>query len=246
MATKYLSLYFCLKYDSHREQQTKMNNFGYIQEYYESIIKHRLDCIIIYDAMNDEFIKKYSNENIKFYKQLSMNDMCIHDGRFIYFLEYIQNNKDTKYFLLSDISDVVIINPIEKIIDINDEILYVSKENQNILDNEWFSNKFTKHKTINDYKKISDYKNIFDNKVMLNCGVIFGHRNILIEFLTHFVTLLIDIYKYHNDDISYPLDMFVVNYTSYKYFNSRLYDGELLTTIFGSNIYDTTKCIKHK
>ena len=56
---KYLAAYLTSKYNYHRDVQHKSDNFEYIKEYYQSIVKLNLNAVIIVDDSSDEFIQKY-------------------------------------------------------------------------------------------------------------------------------------------------------------------------------------------
>lgn len=291
MRIKYLSAYLCSQYDYHKKTALSSDNFDYIKSYYESIVDLDLEAVIIVDNISDDFIKKYSNKNVTFYRQprnISHDHMQLHDIRFVYFMDYIIRDKcidgltvgtidgNDYYYMISDVSDVVILNPVQNIINIDPHTLYVGTENQNLLDNTWFNHKFF-NKSVNQWlinnPSVSDYQEVFVDRVILNCGIIFGCRELLIEFLNRFVELSLDIYGFaesfpQNISLSivpketslltqtdchpqmgthrYPIDMFVVNYVSYKYYGGVVYDGGLLNTRFGAYLFDTTKCVKHK
>lgn len=262
MKITYIAAYLSSKYDHFKNTQQQSDNFEYIRQYYESIVKLKLNCVIIVDNISDEFIKKYSNEYVSFYKPITKlkwdNIMHIHDLRFFYFLEYMIQDKTSSHFMLTDISDVTIINPIENIIDINDYTIYVSKENENILINEWFIKTFINGSFVVGSNMVNDFIPLFYNKIMLNCGIIFGHKELLITFLSQLTGIMNCIYKqfinFHSININdkniitlnSPLDMFLTNYIIYKYYLKELYGGNLLHTKFGHYMDDVTKCIKHK
>jgi len=247
--TKYIAAYLSLLRDLHKNIQLEPNSFEYIKNYYDSIIILDLTSIIVVDDASDEFISHYANRNVSFYKiqheldlDIMLNIKHLHDLRFVYFLELIIKDTTTDYFMLTDISDVVIINPIQNIIDIDNNTIYVGKENQNISENIWFNDTYSK---LMNTSTFGDTKQVFRDKTLLNCGILFGHRDILIDFLTTMTKLMIDIYQNDVIDIvNKPIDMFLVNYVGYKYFD--IYDGSLLNTSFAQNEYDTTKCVKHK
>jgi hypothetical protein len=248
---RYISAYLCSKYDHHRKTQVSDDDFGYIEEYYNQIIRLNLKADILVDLISNSFIKRYANQNIRFCKSSLSSDFWEkshpHDIRFMYFLEHIMLNPNIEYLMLSDIRDVVVLNPIEKIIQINPTTLFVGTENEKILENKWFHH----YLQLPCFEQYPDYRIIFENKTILNCGTIFGHRNMLIKLLTQLVGMMLNIYCANNqssDDIPppNPIDMFCLNYIVYKYYQNNLYCGDLFNTRFGAYIYDMTKVIKHK
>ena len=235
-----LSAYLCIDKDYHKDIKISKNNYDYIKEYYESILKHNLDATIIVDDMSINFMKKFTTDKINFYNVKPKNNkMLIHDERFYYFLKMVKYYKNTEYFLISDISDVIIINNPEKILCLSKDKLYVCKENENIDLNKWFSNYLDK---INFYKY---YKSLFNNKLLLNCGGIFGHRTLIIKLLKRMIIIMRKIYS-ENKNLEIPLDMFVFNYIIYKCFKSNISLNDNFNTKFGHYEFDNTKVIKHK
>lgn len=243
----FLTVYLSSKYDYHKQTQLKPNDFTYISNYYKSIDKLGLNCKIFIDNTNKKFILKYQTKNIKFiFDPISIttknidkieNKFLIHDLRFIMFRNFLYHKKYSHYFL-SDISDVQILNN-PKIL--NDKYLYIGKENENILDNQWFQ---TYIKDMNYVLELfPDYKKVFDNKVILNCGTIFGKYILIKNLLDYFHYYSILIYSKYN--VKRPLDMFLINYISYKYL-FEIISSKNFNTKFGHQEYDYDKIVKHK
>lgn len=256
MKIKYLAAYLTKKYDYHKRVHQTPNNYDYIKDYYESIIKLNQDTTIIIDDASDEFIKKYTTDKITFYKpKFESNEMIqLHDSRFIYFKEYIEDDTKTDYFLLTDISDVVILNPIETLIKLDSYLLYVGMEGEPLNINKWFKKKYyldneklceNSSLKISIHSNFGDYFALFKNKPIINCGTLCGHRRILLRLLTMMIEVMNILYDV-NTKIEYPVDMFIINYVVYKYFSKDIYTGNKLTTTFCANEYDMSKCIKHK
>ena len=246
MNVRYLSVYFCYKYDYNRQKQLNSDNYDYIKEYYESIINNNLSSVIFYDHLSDDFIERYKNNNITFKRPMHYNLINkkidhLHDERYFYFLDYIIENNDIDYFVLSDISDVVILKKIdEDSLDLSKNILYVGQDVQKILENRWFKNKYFRS---NIYIRGDSYY-VFKDSLLYNCGVILGHRKILISFLIKMCELFIELYN--KNRLRYPLDMYVFNYILHKYYHDKIYLGDDFITDFSKDMYDRTKCIKHK
>ena len=55
----YLASYFNTLPDYHKNTFTKSDDDNYIKEYYKSIQKNKLNCIIFYDNLSISFIQKY-------------------------------------------------------------------------------------------------------------------------------------------------------------------------------------------
>lgn len=196
----YLAAYLTSRYDHHRRMQHTDSDFSYIEKYYESIMKLGLKSVIIIDnptEANIEFINRYTNNNVSFYIPKPVDrDMHIHDLRFFYFYEYILSRSDIEYVMMTDISDVVILNPIEDIIDIHTKLLCIGIENDEIENNQWFNKTYGKITKIQGNYPICDYDVLFENKTLLNCGSIFGHRDLLSVFLMKTIMIMVSIYDY--------------------------------------------------
>jgi hypothetical protein len=76
--------------------------------------------------------------------------------------------------------------------------------------------------------------------------VVAGHRDILLPYLKKLIWIMLKIYRSQKHKIIKPLDMYMVNFIAYKYFDKNIYRGDNLVTSFGGNSYDKTKAIKHK
>lgn len=260
----YISAYFSSIFDNHKNIQIENNNFNYIKEYYQSIINNKVNSIIFIDKSNQQFIDKYENEliqiikcNLNKYNYLLNNiynidsiiyKMQPHDIRFFEFYKYIKNNIHIKYIAVTDISDVIIIkNCIDLLKD--DNILYVCNENQNIFDNIWFNEYLLYIKKKYNFDLLSYNK--FKNNIILNSGIICGHRNIILDLFNKMLIFMINLYLTGDDKIiQRPLDMLAINYVIYTHFNDKLYkpsnNNNILHSPFWQNIYDKSKYFKHK
>lgn len=243
---KCISAYLCIDKDYNRNVQLESNDFSYIKDYYDSIIKTNMKATIIVDNVSNEFIKKYESDNIMFHlvnnKIINRKKMLLHDERFIYFLDIIKNSGPNDYFIVSDVADVIILNNPNDIIDLDENVLYVCKENENIDTNIWFNiymNELEFLKT-----EFPDYKEIFNNRIILNCGAVMGHRDIIFKLFNCIVNIMIEIYSLN--EIQRPLDMFAFNYIIYKYFSSNIAQNTNFSTKFGHYFFDYTKVVKHK
>ena len=154
----------------------------------------------------------------------------------------------TDYFVFTDISDVVVLNPMQNVINLCPETIYVGMEVDQILQNEWFTEVYGKKRCICDTITIHEYITTFANKILINCGTICAHKTLSVEVLTKIINIMDLVYMTHGTETltPMPIDMFAWNYVVYKHYNDRIYDGDNFTTPFNKNISDTTKCLKHK
>jgi hypothetical protein len=236
-------VYYSSKIDFHKNTRQKPNNFNYIKNYYNSILKNNLNTVIFIDNSHDSFRQKYSNKNIFLRKtQLKVNNFLIHDVRFIEYYFYIKRHSEIDFFILSDISDVIILNDVQNKINIKKDKIYVGTEGSSIDNNIWFE-EYLKYCSVYDSNL---NKLLYEGKQILNCGVLCGSRNILLKFLKIFISYLYKIYENNYDSIHRPFDMYLTNLIIYKYFKNDIYKGDVLVTKFGNDEFDKSKCIKHK
>lgn len=193
----YLAAYLTSRYDYHRRMQHIDSDFTYIEKYYKSIMKLNLKSVIIIDNANVDFINRYTNNNVSFHVPKPVSrDIHVHDLRFFYFYEYILSRNDIDYIVITDISDIVILNPIENIINIHPKLLCIGVENDNIECNQWFNKTYGKITKIQGNYPICEYDGLFGNKRLLNCGSIFGHRDLITVFLMKTIMIMVSIYDY--------------------------------------------------
>jgi hypothetical protein len=252
----YIASYLTNDRDLHKNVQLSPNQYDYIRNYSSSIHKNNLSSIIFVD--HDTVFE--NDDNIIFYKvhQYTINvlkHILLHDKRFAYYYDVINkidDDDDNKFYVLTDLSDVIILNPLETIMSLNNHTIYIGSENDMIDNNKWFGDFMRDMYWICEYGIIQDdmMNNLFDNKRLLNCGIIAGSKMIMLNFLSYMLKLMHRLYSIyyskHRNNIIRPLDMFLVNYVAYKYFSQNIYSGNSLNTRFGHYEYDMSKAIKHK
>lgn len=164
-----LSNYFTTKKDPQRNKNWDTDNYGLISGWYESIIKLNLKGIIFYDSLSENFINKYSLENISFIKYIPNSLFTLNDERFICWLEFLKKNNNIEKVFTTDLFDVKFIrNPF----DLFDEKYKIYADKLNILIR---NNKNRVHQMLMLYGKV-----YFGNEWLINAGVIGGKRNDII------------------------------------------------------------------
>jgi hypothetical protein len=222
-----LSIYYSGSIDPQRKKYQKNNNFAYIKNFYDSIVKNKLSAVIFHDELSDNFIAKYQNENIIFmpipkktYGLTSMNDI-----RFMVYLDYLLENKQFENIIISDAADVIFNSNVFDDITIKDK-LYVCYDR----------NRTFQHYHIIDrikltYGSIEPFNGYMNNK-LLQAGLFAGHYDVIVECLT--------LMKNEFDnmvDKTYNTNYVVFNHVAY----SRMVD-KLLYSSDGTSI--KTKCGK--
>lgn len=102
-----LSTYFSSKQDPVRGGYQDSDNFGYIQNWYHSVLEHGLWAVVFYDKLSPDFIKKYQTEKIRFVR-CQLGGMSLNDERFFIYRDFIPHLPENAYVLSTDINDVII------------------------------------------------------------------------------------------------------------------------------------------
>lgn len=84
------------------------NDIKYIEPWYNSIKKLKLNGIVFYDNLTDEFISKYQTDNIRFIK-VKTSQYSNNDWRFFVYREFL-GDKNYESVFLTDGSDVIVAN----------------------------------------------------------------------------------------------------------------------------------------
>ena len=136
-----------------------------------------------------------------------------------------QNPGNYSIFLLDSTDVECYIKPDENIIG---DFLWTGDERLNTVGSTWMKKHQEPYITMSDYKEVlAPYR----NHTLLNCGIIGGKREIVLEYLEYVV-------KYQSecnlpDNIS--VDMAVHNYVLFKHFKGRFKHGVQVNTVFWKN-----------
>lgn len=186
---------------------------------------------------------KALKDSCKGYDLKVFND-CLFDGeiyeecqinpyfqRWITYRNYIVNNPDLNIIWMVDATDVELLkNPFE----FQKDILYVGYEHASLL-NQWMINNSRADSRILNFIKTNG------RDMLLNCGVVGGHRDVVMEFLNKMV-----LYYVLNNKVSSSVDMPLFNYIVYTYFSGRIITGRDIVTDFKKNEYNKQSVWKHK
>lgn len=237
----YLSSYYSSVNDYHKNVKLLGSDFSYIKEYYQSLVDLDLTAFIFIDQPNTTFITKFETEKIRFFtSKVIENGWHLHDVRFVNYYQFLVENPTIEYVAMTDISDVVVIKDCFPLIESNKNVIFIGQENAQIGDNLWF-NEYLNYLG-NVYEELPPF--FHKEKTILNCGILCGHRIVVLEFLSLMLKLFQHFYEIY--PTKRPLDMYIVNYVAYTYFSNRLYNGKDLNTKFGHYEFDKVKFFKHK
>lgn len=226
-----LSNYFTTKNDPQRKKSREKDNPKLVYNWIKSLTDLDLKGIIFYDSLSDNFINKYSNNNVTFLKYNLKTNWSLNDERFLCWFNYIIKNQNSyTRIITTDLFDVSFNkNPFELIKDKNK--LYVGCNSGRLIKN----NSFIKKKMFKIYKKI-----YYNDKESVNAGVIGGYTN---NISLLFKEMINDFYKY---DLKMNMNMAVYNKKVYDVFSKNLEIGYPFTSKFRKNEENGSYYIKHK
>lgn len=203
-----LSTYFSSKQDPVRGGHQDSDNFGYIRNWYHSVLEHGLWAVVFYDKLSPGFIRSYQTEKIRFIK-CRLGGMSLNDERFFIFREFISQLPENAYVLTTDINDVVInINPLPLFQQSPDK-LFLGRGNRRVWKNGiWLLN------SLRQFSK-KYYQSLpisFFHYPVFNPGTIGGKKEKVLELFTK----MIQVFEVLGDAQNY--DMPVFNYVLKKYY----------------------------
>lgn len=162
--------------------RVKQNDIQYIEGWYNSVNKLKLNAVVFYDNLSDEFVSQYETEYVKFIKS-SPGVWSNNDGRFFCYLDFLQKNKYDNVFL-TDGSDVTVVQDPGKIVeDFSETDIFLCKDSIPL-------SVFGNYLNVHAHFRWSNYF-WFDIQMkkgidLINMGVIGGNYANVVEFLEKF------------------------------------------------------------
>lgn len=202
------SNYFTSKIDPQRKISQPTNNFDYIKNWYQSIIKNNLKAVIFYDELENSFVEKHENSNVIFVKCI-LGNMSLNDERFFVFNEFISLFEIDCYVLFTDINDVIINkSPLESFINSPEKIFVGRDELYN-----WRSSSWSLHKVM-EFQYLTDFKipASFLYFPIFNAGLIGGSAKNVKELFQRMETYFLKF----NDSGNY--NMIILNWVIFSYY----------------------------
>jgi len=217
-----LTAYFNTVKDPQRKVFWKGNDFNIIKALYESVKELSEDMIIFHDHLSDKFMSEHSTEKIRFEYYKPLGDVL--NARLMCYREHLIDNSYDKILCL-DIDTELLKAPFELFV--KDAIL-IGSENA-IIGESGYIGKFYKRA----YGEVK-----YPEKRLLNCGILGGYYDLLLELLDDYY-LELKIVKGKR-----CIDMAVMNTIIYRKYN--FITGYPIHTKFSKNEKDTDCFIKHK
>lgn len=184
-----LTSFFTTKQDWQRRTYTKAD-FSLIHGLYKSATQHGLNVTFVYDKLPASFLARYASARFAF-EQVSMLDYDWHYGvndvRYFFYYMLIKEHPEWKTIFLVDAFDVQVrMNPCARMAP---DMLYVGSEEENLDDHPWIKRRF--ERLGGEY--MTWYNSpLSANKSILNCGLIGGHRWMILRLLGQILRVLSD------------------------------------------------------
>lgn len=213
-----LTTYFTTSVDPQRPMTWPSNDFSIIKEFYNSVVKHKLNCVILHDNCSTEFIEQYSTDKIKFVKvdEVKLNMV---DYRWKLYHNLLEEMPEVKNVYCLDISDVIILkNPFKSM---KKDMVYIGNEECINRDNWWMMERY---KSIN-HTEVTGYVNELIDKQVLNCGILGGNRETILDVTEKMSTIL-----EQANVTKTTVDMVVANAVVYKHYGDKIISGLPLNT----------------
>ena len=179
------------------------SDIKYIENWYNSIVGTEVHSIMFHDELTDEFVSKYSNDNVEFAK-VTPNEYSNNDYRFFCFYEYLNSldyYPDSVFH--TDGSDVVLVkDPINLIRDYPDIDYFTCKDSIKL-------NNFP-YLHIHQQIEWDDTLNFMLNEKdwdLINMGVIGGSYESMLNFYRQFVKIRKDL-----QNPQFNADMWICQY----------------------------------
>jgi len=210
--------YFTTSVDPQRPMTWPSNDFNIIKDFYNSVIKHKLNCVILHDNCSPEFIEQYSTDKIKFVKvdEVKLNMV---DYRWRLYHNLLEEMPEVKNVYCLDISDVVILkNPFKSM---KKNMIYIGNEECKNKENWWMMERY---KSIN-HTEVTGYVSEFSDKQVLNCGILGGNREMMLDVTEKMATILEEA-----NVTKTTVDMVVANAVVYRHYGESFVSGLPLNT----------------
>ena len=168
-----LTCYFTQKKDPQLGIIRLNPDIEYIRPWYDSIVKNKLNGIILHDGLNEEFIEQHENDFVQF-RKVTYGNYSIFEERWFAYYQFIKLSQVQKVFL-TDCNDVFITkNPFQ--MKLKENTLYIGRDCANkIYHSGWLEEerkRFEKDANF-QFPKTYVYQNVY------NAGVVGGTSKVV-------------------------------------------------------------------
>lgn len=232
-------------YDVNRNELLPSDDFQIIKNWVDSIQKLGLQGIVFHNNFSEKTISEHENDQLRFFKVDFDTPLSANAFRYLVYYDFLKKyGNQVQNIFVTDIGDVEVVrNPfIDPLFLSNTESLFCGDEEE-VLDNPWMKDHCTHLR--NQIPGFSDFEEKNKSKTLLNCGVIGGQRDVMLELLAQ----LVQIHTAHtiSNQTPFTLDMGAFNFVARTQFSDRLRHGFPVNTRFKSYESERLDCwFRHK
>lgn len=232
-------------FDVNRNEVLGDDDFSLVEKWVSSIQKAGLKAVLFHNGFSVQTCKKQESPNLEFVRVKPSVIFNPNVYRYFLYLDYLRKNASyiTDLFV-TDVSDVVMIqNPFSTPEYVSNPTTIFCGDEPKILSNEWM----VAHNTHlrNQIENFGKYESDFAQETLLNCGIIGGKVDRILDLLFH-LTALHSNYNQSNPT-AYTGDMGAFNYLIRTQFGSKILHGFPVNTVFKAYQENREDCwFRHK
>lgn len=241
------TVFFSGKIDPQRNIKYS-SDFDYVERWYSCVRDLDMNAVIFHDCLADDVVGCFSTEKIKFVKVDSYRhqNFCAADYRWILYYDYFMSNKFDNIFV-TDCNDVIVKCP----------PFHLIKENQICIGEECdvpslgLVNVIGKSPWCRGVYSYAYANFHYWDRGILNCGIVGAKYNDFIFFVGKMKSEILRINPQKSDcdelGIPFTIDMAVLSYVAYTYFDGRIISGFPLHSDYKKYQLDRSDvCLIHK
>lgn len=195
----------------------------------DSCIKNGVDYRIFHDCID--------TDDPKFVKVSPQYEHSPNAWRWFLYHDWVKSNPHDNIFMVDSTDVEMLRNPF---VTMNPNRLYVGDEFNMRVDNGWMRrNQEPYLKSLKDYRHVIS---TYSREVLINCGIVGGGRDVVMEYLEKRVS----VHEKHTKGVTDSTDMAIFNYICWKYFKDRLTSGLKVNTKFKQFERNGISFFKHK
>ncbi len=207
-----ISYYFTTSTDPQGRPPVKKSDPEYIMNWYKSVVRHGLKCVLFHDGLSEEFVSFFWG--IRFIQVPPVPEkMQLHDYHWTVSHNYLLRHDEIENVFFTDCPDCEVINNPFIQPGYNSEALYCGDEPELICNSRWMQCCINNPELI----KLDGFTDVFhSNRPLYNGGVLGGSRGKVLYF-TAKISELVEMVKFRPND--WTGDMALYNYILHRYFN---------------------------
>jgi len=217
-------------YDVNRNETLEKDQFDYIKNWYESIIRLKLNAVVFHNTFSKQTVALYQNDYVHF-KWVEFNEsLNANIFRYGIYKDYLANNAaQIANVFTTDITDVVVLqNPFIQPLFLQNPTALFCGDEPKILDNEWMHDHCTHFR--NTVPGFYNYEMENKEKSLLNCGIIGGSFSVIVKLMDSLAKMHATYSITNTTD--YTLDMGAFNFVARTQFANTILHGPPINTIF--------------